>query len=285
MKEKENEVIEKAEEVKEKKGKNILKYFIFVILVACLCAGFFFLGTTFNSGDDKKEGSNKVTEETKDDETSKENTPPTLTKDSKEVTDLFAIYMETRNGMHDTSRDYDLSKDYVKKSLAVGELEKENKMSKRTCGSLSAFYVNGAFCDSYDLVYNDASGEIDYTKSAEASKNHEVKVYNPTELKTKYFELFGQNAQYSDGDFELTLYPCGYAYYDKANNLYAHYTEGCGSAVAEATHTLDGIEQNGTSLKLLTTFSVTDEPTVKIEYSFEYEKETGNYIFVSRVVK
>ena len=75
------------------------------------------------------------------------------------------------------------------------------------------------------------------------------------------------------------------SYYDKVNNLYAHYTEGCGTAVAEATHTLDGIEQNGTSLKLLTTFSVTDEPTVKIEYSFEYEKETGNYIFVSRVVK
>ena len=54
--------------------------------------------------------------------------------------------------------------------------------------------------------------------------------------------------------------------------------------MGDASQVIDDITQDGTKLTIHTTFNGYEINT-KIDYSFEYEKETGNYIFVSRLEK
>ena len=300
MEEKETVLEETKEEVKvetsEKKSSgNKVLIIIIVILLLVIVVGFgYFLGSGKSNSNDKE--ADKVVDENKEEEKEEktENTDKDdaeevkieqLTKDSAVVKKLYDVFKEVENDMYDPDEDYDLTKDNVKKSYALRQLMRENKVTQKTCGSLSEVYVNDAFCSPYNLVYNVKTGEIDYAKSAELSKNDKVDTYSPSDLKVKYLELFGQDAKFIDGDFELSTYPCGYAYYDKNNNLYAHYSYGCGGVVMDATQTLDSIKQEGTSLVLYTTLKPNEQAAKKIEYAFEYEKATGNYIFVSRTVK
>ena len=301
MEEKEIVLEETKEEVKgetseKKSGGNKVLIIIIVVLLLVIAVGFgYFLGSGKTNSNDKE--ADKVVDENKEEEKEEEKIENTdkddaeevkieqLTKDSAVVKKLYDVFKEVENDMYDPGEDYDLTKDNVKKSYALRQLMRENKTTKKTCGSLSEVYVNDAFCSPYNLVYNEKTGEIDYAKSAELSKNDKVDTYSPSDLKAKYLELFGQDAKFIDGDFELSTYPCGYAYYDKNNNLYAHYSYGCGGVVMDATQTLDSIKQEGTSLVLYTTLKEVEKPAKKIEYVFEYEKATGNYIFVSRVEK
>jgi len=286
-------------EIKEEKksGGNKVLIIIIVILLLIIAGGFgYFLGSGSGKSEDKKddkeanetikEQEDKDEEETKEEEKPEEEKIEQLTKDSPVVKKLFETYKEVSSeGGYDIHRNYDLTKRDVKMSMAFSALEKEGKTIKRTCGSLSKPYVATMyFCDSYNLTY-DKNGNIDYAKYGNAVNKSETITLKTNDLKNKYLELFGKNAQYTDGDFELTHYPGGYAYFDKSNDLYAKFSTGGGSEVVDATHDLDSIEQNGSSLVLYTTLNSSGVGVKKITYTFEYEKETGNYIFVSRVEK
>ena len=273
MEEKENEVIEKNEEVKEKKGKNILKYFLFVILVGCLCAGCFFLGTTFTSSiDDKKDGNDKVTEETNEKE--EDIQIEQLTKDSAVVKKLFEIFREDKNCMMASVWESYEELD-AKKYIAYAQLE-ENDFKNMVCNEL----------DKQTFDY--------YTCNIDSDFSQNVKTFSADSLKNKYVEIFGSTG-YVDGDFKIGEGPI--AYYDNLNKVYAEFSCFCGGDCGIGfDHVLDSIEQNGTKL-ILNTRLVHDKKyyedleidydlkDVSIVFTFEYEKETGNYIFVSRVVK
>ena len=282
MEEKENDVIEKAEEVKENKGKNVLKYFIFVILVACLCAGFFFLGTTFNSGDEKKEESNKVTEETSKKEDDTEDVQlEVLTKDSAVVKKIFETFREDKNCLRAFWGSD--SQKYIKKYIAYYALD-ETAFKDVKCGDLDDSYDDGLYC-----AMNDASVKY-YSEENEkgfenAIKDETTKGVDAATLQLKYKELFGINEEIEHVDFSIGYGPI--AHYDKVNNLYAEFHCQCGGECVPATHTLERIEQDATKLILYTKYVRADEEeqAESITYTFEYVKETGNYIFVSRVVK
>ena len=310
-KEKEVEIVANENNNIEKKDNKILKYFLLVILVAAICGGIFFLGNTFMSEkEDEYEETDSVSNDLNQEEnvidTEEETTTDTdneaevednnvsekiqgdkLTKDSAVVKKLFSVYTEVEDGAYGVSDNHDYDSLDAKKSLAALALKREGKDVIRNCSNLSASYTtDGFFCDPYDIVY-DVNGEIDYFKYSSKVENSKVTTYNVTELKAKYFELFGKNAEYKEGGFYLTNYPNAYAYYDSANSLYAHFGGGGGGISVGATQTLDSIEQSGSTLKLITTIKLDDESKTKLTviYTFEYEKETGNYIFVSREEK
>ena len=285
MEEKETVLEETKEEVKvetseKKSGSNKVLIVIIVILLLIIAIGFgYFLGNGNSNSDDKE--SDKVVEENKEEEVQLEQ----LTKDSEVVKKLFDVFKEVENDSYYLSGDYDLSKLNVRKTLVYAQLRKNGKTTEKSCGSLSKLYVDEYFCDCYNFVYNDETGDLDYPKTEAVIKNSKTTTFTKDDFEAKYLELFGQNAEYKDESFIISDLPGGYAYFDEQNNIYAHFANGSGGEGTSGTHTLDSIEQNGTSLKLLTTLTVYDRPTKKIDYNFEYEKETGNYIFVSRVEK
>ena len=280
MEEKENEVLEKNEEVKEKKGKNILKYFLFVILIGCLCAGCFFLGTTFtSSNDDKKDGKDKVTEETNEKEEDVQ--IEQLTKDSVVVKKLFEVFREDKNCLVTSLWALD-SEEAAKKFIAYKNIDSSDIKDVK-CGDLDDSFDGMHYC-----AMNDEAAKyygIDEKKYELAIKNETTKGFSEEVFEKKYKEFFGKDSILNHDDFTIGEGPI--AHYDKNNKLYAEYSCQCGGMCGGSSQTLDSITQNGLSLILNTTIDYYEDTTDKqsIIYTFEYEKETGNYIFESRVKK
>ena len=286
MEEKENDVIEKNEEVKEKKGINILKYFLFVILVGCLCAGCFFLGTTFTSSiDDKKDGNDKVTEETNEKEEDVQ--IEQLTKDSAVVKKLFEIFREDNYAKSDVWDNTEYT-DFEKKMFIAYLSIDEKEFTTTKCGTLGATYAfdKTGFIFHCGLNFTEKAGiyygDNNWEKFGEELVNNTTTTIKADKLRTVYETIFGKNSTYKDENLSLNYNTL--LYYDSNSKSYAEFDCQCGGEMGSISQVIDDITQNGVNLTIHTT--VTNyESNTKIDYNFEYEKETGNYIFVSRVAK
>lgn len=274
-------VTEKVNEEKKSSGNKVLVVII-VILLLIIAVGFgYFLGSG-NSNSDEKE-SDKVVDENKEKENSedKEIQLEQLTKDSAVVKKLFEVFREDKACTYNNYWD-NYSESEAKKFFAYKALD-NSSFSKVKCGSLDDSFIDGNYC-----AMNDDSMKyygINETKYENAIKNETTTSVSVAVLEAKYKELYGKDAVMTNEDFYINEGPI--AHYDKVNNLYAEFGCECGGDCIGITQTLDSITQNGTSLVLNTTTVTNDDANVKssIIYTFEYEKETGNYIFVSRVKK
>ena len=165
-----------------------------------------------------------------------------------------------------------VKKYFIYRSLA------ENEFVEKTCGSLNANrYGDGLFCAESNYY-----GE-NWTKYDNDVKNKKVRTFDAKLFKEKYLKLYGSNASYKDGNFDLLRGPI--AYYDSKNNLYAIFNCWCGGACGNGyEHVIDDIEQDGYNLTIntkLTTYSGDAVDSVEdVKYLFKYESSTGNYVFV-----
>lgn len=272
---------EKVEELEKsnKWMKGILLSLVLVFfMVICIYAGVV-IGKSMNDGNKEKNDKNdvKVEEENKEEEIELEQ----LTKDSKVVKELFEVFREDKNCLR-AFWGSDFQK-YIKKYIAYYALD-ETAFKDVKCGDLDDSYDDGLYC-----AMNDASVKY-YSEENEkgfenAIKDETTKGVEAATLQLKYKELFGINEEIEHADFSIGYGPI--AHYDKVNNLYAEFHCQCGGECVPATHTLEKIEQDATKLILYTKYVSADEEEKdeSITYTFEYEKETGNYIFVSREAK
>ena len=266
------------DEVKEEKksGVNKVLIIIIVILLLVIAVGFgYFLGSGNSNSADKE--SDKVVDENKEEKVEIEQ----LTKDSAVVKNLFETFREdvscTYNDYWEENTEPEAKKFFAYKALAA------SSFSSVKCGTLDDSFIDGHYCAMNDEAMKYYG--INETKYENAIKNETTTSVSVNELEKKYKELYGKDAVMTNEDFYISAGPI--AHYDKVNNIYAEYGCECGGDCVGITQTLDSINQNGTSLVLNTTTVANDDINVKISitYTFEYEKETGNYIFVSRVKK
>lgn len=304
----EKKEVEAFEENKISKGKRkkAIKYLGICILVAVVCSLFFGLGMLFDnsSENDDKETSNEVKEENKDEEekNDEETNIPVLTKDSKVVTDLFNIFREDSDDSLNYSKDKMNIDMGVRLRIAYTLLE-ESSFKEIKCGDLTTAHYSMSeegftafhYCGtgSYEDLSDKALQYWDDGDGANFDKemvNAKTKGFAASELEKNYRKLFGQNANYENKTFGIFAWSTTIAYYDSKTDNYALFTNVGGmEAVMEYDQTLESIEQVDTKLVLNTKmnpneFSV-DVESYSIIYTFEYEKETGNYVFVNREEK
>ena len=261
------------------------KIIIFVIIGVILLIGiilsiYFFIGKDEKT-DDKKNNDNPTIEK----EDTKINLND-LTIDSEKVKDLFIAFSEidadeydSKNhmldGWYDVNRSRNLDDINERKSIVWEVLARNNKVSKKKCSELEKQVIDETYyCLGYDL------SDLDNDKK---NKNAKTDVIEVKVFKEKYLELFGQDAKFTEGDFELYNYVYGYAYYDKTSNVYAVFQGISGGEAIGGSQTLDKIEVEGNVLKLHTTLVLDETYTYPIVYTFKAEEKTGNLIFVSKV--
>ena len=168
-------------------------------------------------------------------------------------------------------KSYDLDDINARKTIVWEVLARNNKVSKKKCSELEKQVIDETYyCLGHDF------------ETDEVNKNAKTDVVDAKVFKEKYLELFGQDAKFTEGDFELYNYVYGYAYYDKTSNVYAVFQGISGDEVVGASQTLDKIEVEGNVLKLHTTLVIDDTYTYLIVYTFNLEEKTNNLIFVSK---
>ena len=272
-KEKENLEVE-AFEMADKKHmilKMLFGVLAFIVVVAsCFGAGYF--GSKLGN----KEKENKEEKE----EPKKE--VKTLTVESDEVKKLYEVFREDKD-CSTASYWSDYSLEDAKVFFAYRAALKESSMNIR-CGDLDHSYVGGYYCafpDKAEPFY----GNEDIAGFENAIKDEKTIGVTVAVLEAKYKELFGKDASFSKGNIHLGLGPI--LYYDKVNQLYAEFGCQCGGECAGVTQTLDSISQDGKKLILNTTIVENFDriTTYYVSYTFEFEEETGNYIFVGREEK
>ena len=278
-KESKKELEEKVEKLE--KSNNIMKGLLTVLGVAILVSACFGLGIIVGDKLDEKEeikDENKQEEkdETKDDK-EEELELEKLTKDSAVVKKLFEVFREDKNCLVQSLWSSD-SAEAAKKFIVYKNLDPSDIKDVK-CGDLDDSFDGMHYC-----AMNDESTKYygsDEKKYEAAIKNETTKSFSEVVFEKKYKEFFGKDSVINHDDFIIGEGPI--AHYDKKNQLYAEYYCQCGGMCGSYPQTLDSISQKGAGLVLNTTI---EGGTFKqsITYTFEYEKETGNYIFVSRKV-
>jgi len=242
-----------------------------------------FVIAPYLTGESKSENETVENEKENNEDDSKDEDIPKLDINSFVVKELFEVFKEDNCLESDIFQNLndDVS---AKMYLAYSELD-ETDFTEMRCGSLDDSYVNGNYCamNSEAMQYYGS----DESKYESAIINEKTKVVSAVTLERKYKEIFGQNANYNNATFDLLEGPI--AYYDKVNNVYAYFSCECGGECgSNHNHVLNSVSQDGTKLTLNTTLSISSydgNVTKNVVYTFEYEKSTGNYIFVSRVEK
>ncbi len=241
-----------------------------------LCVGFGYMLGNSEKDEEKENIEEKEDKENKEDKEEEKDEEElqleTLTKDSPVVKELFKNFNESDWVRHEILERMDNSD---KRAIAYLNLDLDGIKKVVKCSNLedkSVYYEMGWGKAEFTCV-------PDYDKTADSTNAIDSKY-----LKDKYQEMFGVNSNYKNEDFIIisTVH-----HYDKKNDVFAEYEAPFGDETVNNIHTLDSIEQNGTILKLNTTLVSEYDSTDKssIIYTFEYEKETGNYIFVSREEK
>ncbi len=241
-----------------------------------LCVGFgYILGNSNNKDNEKiEEKEDKDKEEYEEKDEDEELQLETLTKDSPVVKQLFSDFNEEHWTRYDVMKEID--KDENKRAIAYSSLKYNSTNVKEIkCNELEksnvVVEVNGV---SRDFSCSFGWDNEEATTSAVDAKY----------LEEKYKSMFGLNSNYKNENF---MFANSLYFFDKTKKVYAQLFGVYGDERGGYSHTLDSIEQEGITLKLNTTLVNEYDSTKKssIIYTFEYEKETGNYIFVSREEK
>lgn len=296
MEDKEIVTKEEGEEKKSVRNK-VLIVIIIIILLLIIVVGFgFFLGSG-NSNSDKKE-EDKVVDENKkiEDEEDNENKKiedevedeiqlEQLTVDSAVVKELFKIFREDSYEKSNVwSSEYT---DFENKMYIAFSSLTDSDLKTVKCGTLdvtyafdktgSIYHCGTYFSDKADKYYVDN----DWVNFGKELVDNTVTTVSSQDLRSAYKKIFGINSNYNDET--LSLYYNTLLYYDSNADVYAKFSCQCGGEMGEVSQKIDSIFQEGSKLVLKTSFD--KGSSEKINYTFEYEKETGNYIFVSRVVE
>lgn len=279
--EKDKETKKELEEKVEKleKSNNIMKG-LFIVLVVAICVsacfgfGFIVGGKLAEKEEIKDEKKKDDSEDTIVEKEEEESELEKLTKDSAVVKKLFEVFREDENCFVSSLWNFD-SGEAAKKFIAYQNIDSSDIKDVK-CGDL-----DDSFVDMYYCAMNDEASKYygsDEKKYELAIKNETTNSFSEVVFEKKYKEFFGKDSVINHDDFSIGDGPI--AHYDKTNKLYAEYNCQCGGMCGSGPQTLDSITQKGMSLILNTT--IDDDDKHFITYTFEYEKETGNYIFVSR---
>ncbi|MBQ7105824.1 MAG: hypothetical protein IJN90_08210 [Bacilli bacterium] len=279
---------EKVEELEKsnKWMKGILLSLVLVFfMVICIYAGVV-IGKSMNDGNKEKTDKNdvKVEEENKEEEIELEQ----LTKDSKVVKELFEVFredVEAKQGLWNEKEYSDFEKKMYIAYLSIDD----NNFTEKKCGNLDSTYAFDKtgfiyhcgfnFSDNASKYYADENWE----KFGEELVENSVKTISADKLREVYEKIYGKKDTYQDETFSLVYNTM--LYYDASNKVYARFSCQCGRELGQITpQNLDDITQKDNTLILHTSFNYFDGVR-KVDYVFEYEKETGNYIFVSRESK
>lgn len=287
---------DKENVVEEKKQSGTNKYLVVIIVVLLLIIAFgfgYFLGKGNDDKTDSNKDNDKVVEETnkedKDNTEEKEEVKvEELTKDSAVVKNLFEIFREdnySKSGVWNRKEYNDFE---TKMYIAFLSLTEKDFTTKK-CGDLSSAYAfdKNDFIFHCGLDFNEKAGkyyaEKNWEKFGKELANNTIKTISADKLRDTYESIFGKDSTYKDENLSLNFDTL--LYYDANNKIYARFNCQCGGSIGEMTpQVIDNITQNKTNLIIHTSFNYSDGTVTKIDYTFEYEKETGNYIFVSRSV-
>ena len=251
-----------------------LHWLVAFLLIALIAAGVYIVSTELN--DDVN-----ITETTKQEKN----------EEPDKYLEQLSVNSETVKNLFETFReDDDCSKFYygddlntstsAKKYIAYKQLN-ENDFKLEKCGSLDKSVDGINYCSSNDKAWDYYM--TDWEKFAEAIKDETTTTFSAKSLKEKYKEIFGNNASYTDKSFSIGEGPI--AYYDKTNELYAEFKCECGGDCELGVQSLNNISQSKNELVLYTTYEYNDGTRNDINYTFELETETNNYIFISRESK
>ena len=288
--EKDNDVLVEEENDAKTKSKKLLIILVGVIfVVGCYFVGYY-VGTKMGSKEEENDNGKPV-ENVEDKEENIDNkeenvieedndieVDESLTKDSQIVKDLFEIFREDSNDELMILRSEVNTNLDSKLYIAYTQID-ASSFKERMCDSLSV------------KEYSEEGGGTYFCGSYDESKK--TKVLDESILENKFREIFGKNAEYCNDSFNTYGYT-ELAYYDAVNKLYANFWSVGGYETPwEYSHFLESINQSGKFLSLNTKLvgkvvmdgTEYDNSVVYISYTFELEKETGNYIFVSREEK
>ena len=273
----------------EKKASGALPVILIIIVIAVIGGGVFL---AYNNGLFEKKDKNDNNVVDKDDDNNekepekKKFEEETLTKDSAIVQKLYKIFSEP-----ESHGQYKEATEAYKKRVTLNLLE-ESDMTKKTCGDLDESYYsdddNGFWLCSvkYDIG-NEGSYNFkdinNLNKIKEQIKGEEISTISVDLFHEKYNTIF-------EGTFEDKSEYLGecmrFLYYDKVNNLYAvgFLVPFAGCIATPYENVLKGIVQENGMLTIQTEFTVASEPKKLIDYTFRFDSNTGNYIFVSRTI-
>lgn len=251
--------------------KGILLAFVGIFFMF-LCVGF---GYVLGKDNSKSDGVKDIdeTKEEKNDET-EEVEVENLTVDSPVVKKLFSLFNESRWDRHELLKEIDKAEN--KRAIAYYNLMVDFKDDKEIkCSELEKW--------NYSWKVNGEETEFSCSFGWD-DKDATTTSFDAKYLKEEYETMFGLNSGYNADHFVVkgSLF-----YYDKTKNIYARLFGVYGDETADYKHELISIEQEGTGLKLNTVLTSEYDSSINtsIVYTFELEKETGNYIFVNRTVK
>ena len=257
----------------KKKGNGGLVVLVIILLLLCIGMGAFIFikKDKIISKNETKSSSSTSTEKTD------------LDVNDAIVINLFNIFRLDRS-CYMNVKDLN-SKNITRLRLASDNLTTESQMIE--CSKVGGMY-EGRYCGSNpfaDKEMSDAYNLDDktkFTKLVEERMNTEI--INPKELKAKYLQLFGSDADYKDEDFgtgHSAETSCGIMHYDQKNHIYAQYNGECGGTCATGKQEVTKSFKESDKLTIETKYeNEAAGINSNVTYEFKFDNKIGNYVFV-----
>lgn len=265
---------EKQNEKKPKKGVkvvNIILYAVLILLGLAVCAyASYKIGYEYGSHIAKEENVKEEREENKP----KYEVPTGLTENSQIVKDVMRPFFYS-----DCHVDLNkLDETETRMQVTLTEVKKSEVLCKNV--EPKFFFDEGIpyVCNEImDTAENVKESEMNFDESR--LTNETTEAIDANEFKSVFQKIFGLNSKYQNSNFKYFVYTYRY---DSENNRYIRYirprTGGTCSGGEDIRSTT--VNQNGKNLTVTYKYDSNE-----ITYTFTFEEETGNYIFVSRVVR
>lgn len=261
---------------------------IVLIIVATLLIAF---GATYKNGSPVEEDGNDevevVIEEDDCDDDEQDNKiyeEEILNKESVVVQKLFRIFAAA-----EYPGEYQEANETYKKRVTINSLDPTKDIKIKTCGDLDQFYYFEKDVNWFCSVYfnTDELNNLKDKKAIERIRN-EIKDKNAKTISSKC--LHKKYNKIFEGTFEDKTEDLGgcmnLLYYDKLHKRYTtnFLIPNTGCKTEQVYNDLKDINQENGQLTLKVGITIESQTEKLIDYTFKFDKNTGNYIFVSRVV-
>jgi len=189
-----------------------------------------------------------------------------LTKESKVVKELFDTFKENDNNLYSFAEEHQDNIELYK--MAVTYLSIPNSKFKETkCSQVDVDIEEDRTCNKYngDVLEQDST----------------VRYISEEVFEKQYKKLFGKENNYTNHSI---IEGCFALHYDNQNKNYVEFTKGdCSESITLKKQEITKVKQDGKKL-IIETVGENENGSIKtkITYTFEKEKSTGNYIFISR---